>query len=114
MLEKKHRLRKDKDIKLAYKKGRFVNFDWLTLKVAHNDLNVTRFGFMVGIKVSKKAVVRNRVRRQISEVIRLVMPKIASGYDVLVIVKPSVVGKDYKDIEEVALGALKRSKLLKT
>lgn len=113
MLAKENRLRKDKDIKQAYKKGRFVNLDWLTLKVAPNNLDTTRFAFLIGVKVSKKAVIRNRIKRQVSEVMRLKISEISKGYDVLVIVKPQAVGKEYRDIEKVALGALKRGKLLR-
>jgi ribonuclease P protein component len=55
------------------------------------DNETSHFGFIISTKISKKAVVRNRIKRIMSEVIRKNLDKIKSGYDVLFLIKPSVV-----------------------
>ena len=55
------------------------------------DNEPSHFGFIISTKISKKAVVRNRIKRIMSEVIRKNLDKIKSGYDVLFLIKPSVV-----------------------
>lgn len=52
------------------------------------------FGFIISTKISKKAVVRNRIKRIMSEVVRKNLKKIKNGYDVLFLIKPSIVKLD--------------------
>ncbi len=57
-----------------------------------NDNNTdSRFGFIISTKISKKAVVRNRIKRIIAEVIRTRLNEIKRGLDVVFLIKPSVV-----------------------
>lgn len=50
--------------------------------------NNTRFGISVSTKVSKKAVVRNRIKRQISAALYKLLPKLSPGWRIVVVVKP--------------------------
>ena len=51
-----------------------------------NALLFTRFAFVVSTRVDKRATARNRMKRLLSEAIRLHMGKIQPGWDVVVIV----------------------------
>jgi ribonuclease P protein component len=51
----------------------------------------TRLGISVSTKVSKRAVVRNRIKRQIRAAFRSLLPRIAPGWLLVVIVHPSAV-----------------------
>ncbi|PPS44795.1 ribonuclease P protein component [Chroococcidiopsis sp. TS-821] len=51
----------------------------------------TRFGISVSTKVSKRAVIRNRIKRQIRAACRNLLPRIAPGWLLVVIVHPSAV-----------------------
>jgi ribonuclease P protein component len=82
------------------------------MKVRENRLPHSRFGIVVGIKVHKRAVKRNLVRRRISEILRLHLPKIKKGYDVMVLVQPKSVGIDYAELETQVLSCLKKLNLL--
>ena len=101
-----------KDFEILLKEGKFVNSKFLSVKIwriepkkyprrkyTENDL---RIGFAVGLGVSKKAVVRNRIKRQLREVVRLLLKdeKIKHGYHVLIVVKKDIVGKEYGEIEK--------------
>ncbi len=112
MLAKENRLVKTKDFENVFKRGKFFAEDFINLKVASNNLDISRFGFIVGLKVSKKAVRRNRVKRRIREIIRLRLDKIKKGFDVVIMTKPEIVDKNYKEIERVMNNILMKSKLI--
>lgn len=76
----------------------------LLLKRSANDLEDSRFGFVVPVKTAKKAVLRNRIRRRISEITRLRLPGIKKGFDVLISAFP---GADKLSFPELK-GALER------
>lgn len=63
MLPKIHRLDK-KTLEEVFKSGRFVNTGSLTLKFILKKGSFTRISFIVPKTVSKKAVVRNQLRRR--------------------------------------------------
>jgi ribonuclease P protein component len=73
--------------------GRFVR----------TDLDQTRFGLATGKRLGG-AVVRNRVRRRIREVLRVMAPSFQPGWDVLIIARPAVVAADH----DALVGALQR------
>ena len=120
MLPTKYRLVKMKDFEILMKEGRFVNGNFLNAKIWKIDpgkyprrkyiIDDLRIGFAVGLGVSKKAVVRNRVKRQLREIIRLLLKddKIKHGYHVLVMAKANVVGKEYVEIEREVGELLRR------
>lgn len=49
----------------------------------------TRIGISISTKVSKKAVVRNRIKRQLRAAFRYLLPRISPGWLLVVIVQPS-------------------------
>lgn len=81
---------------------------WLVLIRAPNQGPVSRFGFAVGKKLGG-AVVRNRLKRQLREVIRLLVRQgcIVPGYDVVVIARQPAVGVPFETLN-AALGELLR------
>ena len=69
MLPKINRIKKKKDFEIIFKKGASFRNNLFTLRFLKNSLGINRFGFVVSQKVSKKAVVRNKVRRRLTEAI---------------------------------------------
>jgi ribonuclease P protein component len=55
----------------------------------------TRVGISISQKVSKKAVVRNRIKRQIKAAVRYLLPKVHNGWLLVIIVRPSAIQCDY-------------------
>jgi ribonuclease P protein component len=74
-----------------------------TARFLRTDLETTRFGLSTGRKLGG-AVVRNRVRRRIREVLRGMAPSVQPGWDVLIIARPAIVDSDH----EALVGALGR------
>ena len=65
--------------------------------VLPNGLPISRFGFSVSKRVGG-AVVRNRIRRRVREVVRLQLPQIATGYDVVFVARTPVAQAAYPQI----------------
>ncbi len=49
----------------------------------------TRIGISVSTKVSKRAVVRNRIKRRIAAALQQLLPKLLPGWRLVVVVKPT-------------------------
>jgi ribonuclease P protein component len=66
-------------------------------------LDQTRIGLATGKRLGG-AVVRNRVRRRLREVLRVMAPSFQPGWDVLIIARPAAVEADH----DALVGALRR------
>ncbi len=86
MLAAPHRLRRPADINRVHARGRYGRADSLHAKVLTNGLNLSRGVVVVGRKVSKKAVVRNRLRRQLAAQLAELWATVPAGYDLVITV----------------------------
>jgi ribonuclease P protein component len=87
LLSREFRLRSKADIGRVFRQRRFlVNRD-LIIKFLPNTKSNSRVAFLVGKKIVKSAVVRNRIKRRLREVARLNLTKIPTGFDLLVIAR---------------------------
>ncbi len=71
-----------------------------------------RFLFVVSKRISKKAVERNRIRRVLSEVIRLNLEKIKPGVRLSFLIRRSILEWKWKDIKDEVEGVLIRKGLM--
>ena len=113
MLLKANRLKKKKDIERSLKKGKRFQESFIILKTVKNDLGVLRFGFMISQKVSKKAVIRNKIRRRLQEITKKRVKKTKTGIDNLFIALPGLERKDFKEIESIIDKLFKKAGLFK-
>lgn len=113
MLPKKFRLLKKKDFEKIHKFGKFFGQNFLAIKLVKNSLNVSRFGFLIGIKVSKKSTVRNKIKRRLRESVRLKLKRIKPGFDIVVFVRPEIAEKNYWEIDKAVEKIFEKAKLLK-
>lgn len=111
-MEKKYRLRKNMEFKRVYNGGKSYWNRNLILYVRKNDLNNSRIGITITKKIGN-AVVRNRIRRRIKEIIRLKLGNIKTGYDLILIPKKNVQDISYKDLESAMIHIMRISKILK-
>lgn len=65
MLSKIHRLKKDKEIKAVFANSKGVFDGACGIKYSQNNLDVSRFAFVVGTKTHKSAVQRNLLKDNI-------------------------------------------------
>lgn len=111
MLAKQRRLQKKRDFKLVFNKGEVLDSELFFLRFAKNNFELSRFGFVVSLKISKKATIRNRIKRLLREVVRINLKNIKSSFDIIIIAKPGIVGKKYEEIKAEVEEFLKKAGL---
>lgn len=107
-LPKANRLRKRQDFNRVYQKGRRCSTRCFALsalqsvpdkqhQVADTSQldSPTRVGISVSQKVSKHAVVRNRLKRQVRAIVSLWLPHMSAGWDLVLVVRPSAKECEY-------------------
>ena len=111
-LPKAHRLRNRQDYRAVYDRGIRRYSPHLTLVALFSQAQAnlvsnseTMIGVSISKKVSKKAVVRNRIKRQIKSVIRAKLTEMAPGWKIVIVVKPKAVECKYehylRELEEL-------------
>jgi ribonuclease P protein component len=111
MLPKINRLTKKKDFDLVFKKGNSVKGDFLLFKALGNKLKENRFGFIVSNKVSKRATVRNKIKRRMRQAAYKELPKNSNHRDVVIIALPGSEKREFLEIQEVISKFFKRNLL---
>lgn len=112
MLSRINRLSRRKDFENIFNCGQTYQSSCLTVRLKINTYSFSRFGLVVSSAVAKKATVRNRLRRQLSEIVRRNLGDLKSGVDVVLISKPALAKKPFKEIEKEAAVLFKKAELL--
>lgn len=99
-LPKINRIKGKKYFTLILKKGKTKKSEFLTLKFLESPSKESRFGFLVSQKVSKKAVIRNKVKRRLSEIVRQKLKEIKKPIDGVFIAKPGIEKEKFQKIKE--------------
>ena len=99
MLPKINKLKKERDFGELFKKGRSFKNNFLILKIIQNNSQENHFGFIISKKVSKKAVVRNKIRRRVYSAVHNLMPELSDNLFLLIAKAGSenIKGQDLKD-----------------
>jgi ribonuclease P protein component len=112
-VQQQYRLAKREDFNKVYRYGKSAaNMQY----VIYYKPNIQVEHFRMGVSASKKignAVVRNRLRRVIKEIIRHHADLIVPHHDLIVIVRKPAVDLDYHQAEKCLLHALKRAAMIK-
>jgi ribonuclease P protein component len=118
-LPKVHRLRHRQDFSAVYRAGSRRSTHNLTLRalrrtkplgevntsavdcIAGGDAAIemvppTRIGISISQKVSKRAVVRNRIKRQLKAILQQLLPYVSPGWQLVIVVKPSAAECGYE------------------
>ncbi len=118
-LPKAHRLRNRQDYRAVYEQGIRRYSPHLTLiallmpkQLGAVSTTATMFGISISKKVSKKAVVRNRIKRQIKGIIRTNLQAIAPGWKVVIVVKPKAIECKYEHFLRELEKLLKQAKII--
>lgn len=87
MLSHKNRLASEREVIAVVRRGRVFQAPTLLLRAHRANRATPRFAVVVGTKVSKKAVVRNLLKRRIRAILREKMSRFPAQYDYLVSVR---------------------------
>ena len=111
MLAAANRLRKPKDINLVYRRGIYGGVGDLSVKVTPNKQIESRLVVVVGKKISKRAVVRNLIRRRIIGAVREIWATLPPGYDIVVSVHVDLSDRPFAELRRSLEESLRRAKL---
>ena len=112
MLSKKHRLTKDKDIQQVLKRGKILFSPFFNLKILKNNLQNPRFCIVISTNISKKAVTRNRAKRQLRAILYKNLDSINKNYDFVILTKPAVTVAKFQELEKALIFLFKKAKII--
>jgi len=93
----------------VYKSGKAWVNNLIVMKALPNECEFSRYGFSVTRNIGK-AVVRNRIRRLLREISR-VMP-VKPGWDIVFIARPEAIAADYNELRKSVETLLLRAHLI--
>ncbi|MBE9257300.1 MULTISPECIES: ribonuclease P protein component [Aphanizomenonaceae] len=98
-LPKAYRLKSRQDFQAVFREGIRRHSSHFTLRALKPTLATepsldaappsTKIGIAISTKVSKRAVVRNKIKRQITAALHQLLPKLLPGWRLVLIVKPT-------------------------
>ena len=106
-------LKRQNDFKHVFKKGEVFGNRTFVMYFLKNTLRENRVGIIVSKKISNKAVIRNRIRRQIKEAYRLNEENFLEGYDIILIARESIKKTEYQKIEKSLMHLFYKKSLLR-
>ncbi len=114
-----NRLKHWRDFRIVYKQGIRRHSEHLVLRALstktvgeQSQINPSRIGISIGKKVSKKAVVRNRIKRRIYGAFLTLLPRILDGWQLVIVVKPTATECKYDDFLRELEELLKKTKII--
>ncbi len=113
MFKKENRLTKNKEFDNVWQKGRSSFDKILGVKALKNDLKISRFGIIVSTKVSKKAVLRNKIKRRIREISKKHFENLKNGFDIVIIAQKASLVEDFSALKKSVEDNFKKLNLFK-
>lgn len=101
-----------KEVGTVFKSGQGKREGLLILKILKNQAAGRKFSIIVPSKVSKKAIVRNKVKRRLSELLRVKIKNIKVGTCGIILAVSGIEKKDFKELEKMLDNLLERAKIL--
>lgn len=113
-LASKYNLKGKKVFSEILSKGKMSQSDSFGIAYLPNEFpDYSCFGFVISTKISKHAVLRNRVKRALSESVRFCMAEIKTGYNIVFLAKSLSLKKSTPELMAEVRPALANAKLLK-
>lgn len=110
MLPLKNRLKKRKEFAYIYRNGKKFNSKNISLVVTDSKKLVPRIGFSVSNKIGK-AVVRNKIKRQLREIVRIQLNNLRIHQNFVLIAHPTIVECDFSQMKSEVDALFKKGKI---
>lgn len=112
MLAKKFRLASSREIKKIIQRGKQVKNPYMAIRYGGSFRQVSRCAVIISNKISKKAVVRNKLRRQIKAIFFVSQPKFFGNYDMVIIGRSGIVNMAFQELKLDMEALFRKAKLL--
>ena len=100
MLPKINRLQSDKDFRNVFKNGKNLENRFFRVKFLRNQKSSSRFGFVISVKLLKKATFRNILKRRMRVICGSLLKDLKSNFDIVIWPKTSSLSLNYKDLAD--------------
>lgn len=116
MIGQTHRFHGRNSLRYVLTRGQTVRGQLVSLRYARNDRQQSyRAAVVVSRKVSKSAVVRNRIRRRVYEIVRRTADQITGPYDLVFSVYGEEVAKlRHAALQKTIVGQLERAGVVRS
>lgn len=108
MLHKDWRICRGKEYRCIYNNGKRIPGQYIIVFVKENQLLHNRFGIVTSKKLGN-AVIRNRSKRIVREVIRNNLDKIKTGFDVVIVVRFNIREAVFDQVEKDYLRSMRKA-----
>lgn len=99
MLPRVKKIHLNKDFERVFKTGRSVYGRFLGVKIIKNDLDYSRFGLILGLKIDKSAVNRHQLKRLVFTAIESKAKKLPFFADCVIIALPLIKTAKLAEVE---------------
>jgi ribonuclease P protein component len=103
-------IRRQSEFKDVFTNGKSYPARYFVLYLTPNNEHVNRYGFTAGKKIGN-AVVRNRMKRLLKEVVRKHGSTLNCSFDYVLVARSAGVGKGMKEIEDDFIKLIRRHRL---
>jgi len=103
-MDKDQKIRKNSEYKRIFSRARWISGKLITIHYLNGESKQSRWGIVVSKKIGS-AVVRNRIRRKIREICRILDPLLVKNLDLVIVARRGIQKVNYwdllKDVEQV-------------
>ena len=112
MLAKNFRLSKEQDFKRVFSKGQKIFAKTFIIRFLPNLEKNIRLAVIVSNKISKKATIRNKIRRRVRDVFKQNLGNFKCNCDIIVTVLPSSLDLKFKELKVELIDSLVKAKIV--
>ena len=98
-MERRSRLLRSGDFDRTLRSGRRAASEYLALFVSDNEVGRPRVGLAVSRKLGN-AVVRNRIKRRLRELVRPLLARAKGGRDVVIVARPRAIDAEFARLRQ--------------
>jgi len=109
VMKRKECITHTSDYALIHRNGKAWGSRLLVMKTLANNMKYSRYGFVVSKRIGN-AVVRNRTKRLLREILR--QADIKPGYDTIFIARPGIADIGYHELKSMVLRLMSQAELI--
>ena len=111
-MDKERKIRKNSEYKRIFSRARWISGKWITIHYLTGEGKQSRWGIVVSKKIGG-AVVRNRIRRQIREICRVLDPFLVRKLDLVIVARRGIQKINYWDLLKDAEQVCRKAKFIR-